>query len=288
MGTKPHSPIHSHFLTSCRQMPNKSTSSSQKTYRTSTNAGMSQKAGQKWVVPVACKVLKCQAASPEVTATRGPRCPRVNKERLRLCSQLAIINSSTGRPAMVSVHWLSPLLAPWHSSPTGGKHGRTTQCCKGSSQGGTSAPGPQTQYPQGLRWRNIVTPGNQGVTGQGGLPSTSASDLGAGAGGYGVGLWLYDAKALPTLTWSSSRSTQSLFDNIGEGGCHPTEAPAEWNLLEASKDTHDKWGEISKLLRTLDTYYNATKHDVTPIQWLGSGKNRPKGEKTLIMRTTVS
>ncbi|KAN0107359.1 hypothetical protein V8E52_010190 [Russula decolorans] len=92
------------------------------------------------------------------------------------------------------------------------RHGQrvATQHVQGGSRGGTSAPGPQTQYPQGVRWRKSLTPG-QGATGQGGSSSTSASGLGAGAGGYG-----------------------SLFDNTGEG-CHPTEAPAERNFSRPAR-----------------------------------------------------
>jgi hypothetical protein len=66
--------------------------------------------------------------------------------------------------------------------------------------------------------------------GQGGSSSTSASGLGAGAGAYGVSLGVY-AEALPTLTWSSSRSSTQFFSDITvEGGRRPTEAPAERNL----------------------------------------------------------
>ncbi|KAI0276030.1 hypothetical protein BGY98DRAFT_935361 [Russula aff. rugulosa BPL654] len=79
----------------------------------------------------------------------------------------------------------------------GGQYGQysATQHTQGSSLGGNmvqmqsnSAPGQQTQYPQDIRFRNALTPGNyQGGTGQGGSSSTSAaSGLGAGAGGHGA------------------------------------------------------------------------------------------------------
>jgi hypothetical protein len=57
------------------------------------------------------------------------------------------------------------------------------------TQSVASAPVQQSQYPQQLRWRNALTPGNQqGAMAQSGSASTSTSVLGAGAGAgaYGV------------------------------------------------------------------------------------------------------
>jgi hypothetical protein len=60
----------------------------------------------------------------------------------------------------------------------------------GRSHGGTNAPGPQSEYAQGLiKWRDILTPGNEQVAmGQGDSSSTSGPGLGVGEGAYGVSL----------------------------------------------------------------------------------------------------